>query len=170
MRYTEPVKPLKQSYLIFCLASDYFAFSQSQVSEVLARPGLTEHPGLPSLIAGFVNIEGQALAVIDIARVLGFPALPSHPDQHLIVFKQIKLACVVERVVDFCELEPALDLAGDHVFNTLGAGLLNYQGQQTILLDAQALLLAEEKQRLLDFEAQAQARLKTWPIAEQGNV
>lgn len=155
------------SYLILQQNSRYFAFPQFQVREVLARPALANLPGLPKLIAGFVNLEGLAYPVIDLALVLGLPELKPDRDQHLIVFRQANSACLVERVLDFCVLDRVVDLPSDHVFNAWGKGVLTYQGQQTILLDAQALLLSEEKQRLSYFQDQAQARLSEWGVTNE---
>jgi len=56
--------------LIFDVADATFALSLDVVREVLPLPALSRPPGLPSLIEGFFNLRGQAVAVLRLDRIL----------------------------------------------------------------------------------------------------
>jgi len=149
------------SYLIFRVGRDTFALPAQQVREVVARPALTSPPGLPKIIAGFINLGGKSFAVLDLPCMF---EQQSRLDlnQHVILLRHQAIACLVDRVLDFGLLSDLRPLPEGHLFNAWAKNLSTYQNQDVVLLDSEALLLEEEKLRLEHFQKLAQTRLQAW--------
>ncbi len=57
--------------LVFRLAGHGFALPAARVRECLPLPSLQGRPGLPAHVAGFLDLGGAALPVLDLAQLLG---------------------------------------------------------------------------------------------------
>lgn len=146
-------------YLIFKLGDLKCAFERSEVQEVLPYVALNTPPGLPQVLAGFVNLGGQFLPVLHLLRILGLTGNAERLDSHLIHLRQSHRLCLVERVLTLAVLPEPRALDAEHVFNDWAAGILEHQGQAIYLLRPEQLLLREENLRLNDLQAQINQRL-----------
>lgn len=67
-----------ESYLVlpFWLAEQHLAVSLEQVVRVLPALLCTPLPGAPATVLGVVNVQGQILPVVDLARRFDWPSPP----------------------------------------------------------------------------------------------
>lgn len=142
-------------FLVFALGGEHFALPLAGVREVLALPRLEQPPGLPGLLAGFVNFGGEVLPVLQLADLLQLPVLRSI-DQHLILLRERALLCLVDRVLGIERAAPAALEAG-HSFNELVSGRLE---SGAFVLQPERLLLAEEAARVEELRGMAAERLQ----------
>lgn len=71
---------------VFWLGGKPYALDVVYVAEVVATAALTPVPLTPSTVLGMQNLRGTALAIVDLARILGLPAQEHHRgDQALMV-------------------------------------------------------------------------------------
>lgn len=71
---TRMVGQNRMELLLFSLgSSQMFGINVFKVREVIARPPLRQLPGSAPIVCGVANIRGQTVAVIDLARAIGFP-------------------------------------------------------------------------------------------------
>ena len=63
-------------FLIFRLEESLFALAAADVAEILPVPILERPQGAPTVLAGFLNLGGRPLAVVDLGVVLGQPTDP----------------------------------------------------------------------------------------------
>ncbi len=151
-----------QPFVTFQFGETVAALPLAAVAEVLPLPRVFRPPGLPSTLAGFINLRGEAVPVIALAPLLGGEAREPSLYDHLVVLKD-GVALLVERVLDAAaraaEAAPADE--ADSLNGCVEANLL-LDGRLVPALSAQRLLMAEEKERLADLTARAQARIGEW--------
>lgn len=138
-----------------------FALAAAEVAEILPVPILDRPQGAPAVLAGFMNLGGESLAVVDLGVVLGQPADPDPQNvyRHILRLKA-GLGLLVDRVLDlaaFAEAEAPAEAAES--VNGVIAARLTIAGRLVSLVSAPALLLEEERQRLADMAAAAQLRI-----------
>jgi len=148
------------------------ALPQGAVRALLPLPRLDAPPGLPPPLAGFLNLGGQAVPVVDLARLLGAAPGESHPYRHLVLLGgavrgvEGGLALLVDRVVDVLPGgAPLRPVEAGRSLNGMIAGAVEVEGVTAYLLDPGRLLLAEEEAVLGSLAGQARARLARWGIA-----
>lgn len=146
-------------YLLFGLPGFVGALPLESVKEVLLLPALQTPPAIPAILAGFVNLNGEVVAVIDLAYLLGLQAPAARIDQHVIALKAPRLLCLIERVLEIIPDQALQRLPEEHNLNNLCTGWLTYQQQQAFVLNPARLLLKAEAQRLEQLQLMAQARL-----------
>ncbi len=148
------------AYLLFSLGSLQAAFALSEVREVLPRPALSQPPGMPSLLAGLVQIGREPLPVMDLAKLLELPSLPDTIDQHLIYLRRPAMLCLVDRVLEIAKLPLPSAVPAGQTFNDTVIGLVEHNQQQYAVLGAKHLLLAAESARIRDFQQIQERRLQ----------
>jgi chemotaxis signal transduction protein len=60
--------------MVFHLRLERYAIELNQVAEAVRLERCTPVPGSPPLFAGVINLRGELLAVLDLARLLALPA------------------------------------------------------------------------------------------------
>lgn len=147
------------------------ALRHAAVQELLPLPRLWRPPGLPRPLEGFMNLGGEAVPVVALATLLGVeeaedtaPALY----RHLVLLRASPpVALRVTRVLD-------LRLVAPERLRPVGRGAtLNgcveaeiEDGESLVhLLDADRLLLAQERQALAELGREAERRLREWGAA-----
>lgn len=98
-------------YLLFQFESDRFALPARDVHEVLPLVSLRAQPGAAAGIVGLINYRGQAVPVLDVARVvLGRPSVRRVSTRLLIIDHPAapgqRLALMVERATAMVAKEP----------------------------------------------------------------
>src|SRR5580700_8397330 len=121
-------------------------------------------PGLPSLIAGLLNLRGTAVPIIRIDRLFG--AAESQPGLYtpLIILRDTDrplgmLVSAVDEILtvpeaDLLEAGPGATLNGCTTAGT------QVQGRTIHLLSTKRLFEESERRVLAEFQVQAQARLR----------
>lgn len=149
-------------FLIFRLEESLFALAAAEVAEILPLPILERPPGSPAVLAGFANLGGAPLAVIDLGVVLGQPAEPDPQNvyRHILRLREGGAGLLVDRVLDIAAIaETTVPAEPAESVNGVIAARLTIGGQLAGLIDASALLLEEERLRLADMADAAQARI-----------
>ena len=67
-------KPKEYQLVVFTLGKEEFGVDISQVREIVRLVQITYLPKAPAFIEGVVNLRGQVLAVIDLAKRIGIQA------------------------------------------------------------------------------------------------
>lgn len=150
---------MTREYLIFRLDTVLCALPREDIQEILPYVALSIPPGLPAILAGFVNLGGRVLPVLHLARILGLPSGAEQIDRHLIHLRQAQRLCLVDRVLGLSILPEPLQIDPDHVFNNWAVGFLRYGQEDVYLMRVEQLLLREESQRVAGLQAQMQQRL-----------
>lgn len=150
--------------LIFEIAGDSFAIPLDAVREILPLPLLSHPPGIPSFLEGFLNLEGQAVPVLNLARLFRLQGPKTTPYSHLIVLEKTGAppAILVDRAAGAREVpkESVMPVGQRRSFNDYLEGDARI-GRQTIhILSVEKLLLEEERNRIAEFQAMEQERLR----------
>jgi purine-binding chemotaxis protein CheW len=69
----DSISPLRGRYLIFHLADRAYAVPTRCIEEIVPMAELSQVPGAPDFLAGFLDVGGQLVAVISLRRLLGMP-------------------------------------------------------------------------------------------------
>jgi purine-binding chemotaxis protein CheW len=152
-----------QNFLIFHSSGMDCAFPLDAVREIAPMATLSAPPGLPSALAGFLDLRGTAIPIVRLDRLFDLPE--QRPGLHtpLIVLRGV-LAPIGILVDSVRGIVPApavrlLDLPPDATFQGCAAGVLLIDGEPIHLLSPAALLAAHENRLLADYGAMSRARL-----------
>ena len=152
--------------IAFRLCGQGFGLPVDRVREVVPIAWLDRPPHLPSLVQGILNLGGQAVPVLRLDRLLGLGDGAFGLDASILVMRpgdgaSAPLGLLVEHVdaVRPAEAFSPMGMAPEQSFNGCLADALERDGQVVHLLSWERLLLAQERERLNEFQAMAQARL-----------
>jgi len=154
--------------LVFDLAGRTCALPSTAVAELVFVPELARPPGMPSFLAGFMTIDGMAVPVVDLARLLGLGAASSDLYAPVILLRGgDPLALLVDHVHQVRQVPHSdiLPVAEDTLFGGCLEAEIKAADGTVHLLSPARLLLAQESRRLSEFRLREQERL-----AELGKV
>lgn len=144
------------------------AFPREQVVRLIAVPALSHPPSMPPALAGFANIAGGAVPVIDTARLFGLSydadIDPLYRHVLIVLADGAPLGLLVDRVLDVApaNLEALTKAKAGAVINDCLFGDLDAGADVIHVIDAERILLAHERVRILDLRAAEQERIKAW--------
>ena len=141
------------------------ALERTAVREIAPLPQLSRPPSLPAAVEGLLNLGGEVVVVIDLARLLDV-----QPDsdvdplyRHLVVLTDddASIALLVDRVENVRQIDDSAVMPVDPQtsVNDCISGQIELDGETVSLLDADKLFLAAERARLTDIRRAEQARL-----------
>lgn len=163
-------KVAAEPHLLIDVAGTACALPQTAVREILPLPHLHEPPAAGGALAGFLNLAGDALPVIDLATLFGLRER-SEPDpyRHLVVAADGTLVLLVDRVLDLVRLEPEAvkPVDGRHTLNGCVSAEIALDGALVHLLDLGRILSAEESARIAIHAKRARERLAALSGAER---
>jgi purine-binding chemotaxis protein CheW len=149
--------------LIFNSSGLNCAFPLDSVREVVPMAQLSSPPGLPSGLAGFLNLRGTAVPIVRLDRLFDLPEqLPGlHTPTIVLRGVQGPVGILVNSVLGIVEVPSSrfLDIPGTATFQNCTAGAIQLDGDLIHVLSPAALLQANEVRVLADYAAMAQARL-----------
>lgn len=149
--------------LVFQLAEQRYALPLRDVLELLPMAALAGSPALPAVIAGFLNRDGTAVAVIRFARLLGLPERPPGLYTPLVLLRDPDppLALIVDRVCGVARLAPSavVPVRPDDSFNGAVTGTATLDGHVVLVLSAERVLLDKERHILAEFHDRERQRL-----------
>src|SRR5687768_5370192 len=89
-----------RALMVFHLAGQAYGIRLSEVQEIVPLGLLSQPPGLPSMLAGFLNLGGTAIPVVRLDRLFDLPELTPGLYTPLIVLRNpdYRVALIVERV------------------------------------------------------------------------
>ena len=161
----------RRHFVVFDVAASRCALPRAEVRELLPLPRLSRPPGLPKAVAGFLNLAGAAVPVVDAARLLGLASADDEVEpglyQHLILIRRgpgPDVALLVDRVVDVISIAPErlTPISDADTLNGCVAGEIDTGGGPIHVISGERLFLEEERQALADFAKSAAERLRDW--------
>lgn len=153
------MSPADDSYLLIDLGGQAFALPMGSVREVLPLPVLDRQPPWPKILAGMINLRGQAMPVLDLGLLLSAGADRETTDLYAHIVRVVgrggaQLGLLVDRVTDaqmpadgFKPAEP------DESPNGAALGHLRFGERLVPLLAPDRLLLLEEAARIEEITA-----------------
>lgn len=155
----------------FMVSGTLFALKTDDIQEIAHMAELLKPPGLPSFLSGFITIEGQAIPVVDLSILMGASEQPIGLYTPIVILKDKKtpMAFMVEAILNVSPVEQdhLYPLDDETIFNQcVSLSGKNSDGDSFYLLSADRILLAQEKKRILEFQAILQSRLDDLTIKE----
>jgi purine-binding chemotaxis protein CheW len=153
--------------LIFHSAGRVFALPVSAVQELVPMALLASPPGLPAVLAGFLNLRGVAVPIVRLDRLFGLPECDPGLYSALIILQEVATGLLVDGIQEVASLDDRsyLPLRKTQLFNDCAEAELEVHGAQVYLLSPEHLLLEQERQSLAEFQAVAQQRLHELEMA-----
>jgi purine-binding chemotaxis protein CheW len=152
-----------QNLLIFHSSGLDCAFPLEAVREIVPMATLSSPPGLPSGLAGFLDLRGTAIPIIHLDRLFDLPQ--QHPGLHtpMIVLRGVlgPIGILVDYVRGIVPVPSArlVDIPEDRTFQGCATAAIQLDGDLISVLSPAALLHANEDRLLADYSAMSQARL-----------
>ncbi len=141
--------------VVFTIGDEEFGVDISQVREIVRVLQITYLPKAPEFIEGVVNLRGQVVAVIDLAKRLGISAKQKGENTRIIIveFGESTVGMIVDSVSEVLRLSsenveavPALVITEIPEPYIWGVGKL--KDRLLILLDLKRVLTPEEVQHV----------------------
>jgi purine-binding chemotaxis protein CheW len=136
--------------VVFSLGREEFAVEVTQVREIMRMEEITRMPKSPPFVEGIINLRGQIIAVVDLARRLNLESADRGIDTRIIVVEaeEIKVGMIVDSVSEVLrisgkEVEANPTLATDMSAAYL-QGVVKQDNRLIILLDLTRVLSLEE--------------------------
>ena len=149
-------------FLVFIVGGQRCALPIESVREILPMASLSRLPAMPHSVEGVLNVGGELHAVLRLDRLFGLPENPLALFTPLIVLsrQECPLALLVEKVERLLNVSTNAVLPiRNQSFNECVAAEVAIEGTRISLLSVERLFLAEERHRLMSFQAIAQRRL-----------
>jgi purine-binding chemotaxis protein CheW len=153
-----------QNLLIFHSSGLDCAFPLEAVREIVPMATLSTPPGLPSGLAGFLDLRGTAVPIVRLDRL--FNLREQQPGLHtpMIVLRGTlgPVGVLVGSVRGIVKAPTArlLDLPPDGTFQGCATAVLQIDGEPIHLLSPASLLAANEHRLLADYGAISRVRLR----------
>ena len=153
----------RQRIVVFQVAAQLYALPVVAVSEIVSLAQLSQPPGLPPVLAGFLNLGGAAIPVVRLARLLGLPEQPVGLYTPLILLRSAgsPLALLVDAVrsIELIDEQAVVPVGENYCFNDCAEGLVTLGESRIVLLSEQRLLREQEQRRIAELADIEQARL-----------
>lgn len=151
----------------FTLGGETFALGVDVVREVVPIAWLARPPNMPRAVEGVLDLGGQAVPVLRLDRLLGLAEGTHGLDASILIMRENlgrngqPMGLLVDHVdgVRPVTAFTRMPLAPEQSFNGCVAALLGDGDGAWHLLSWDRILLAEERARLVEFQARAQERL-----------
>jgi purine-binding chemotaxis protein CheW len=161
-----------QNLLIFHSSGLDCAFPLDAVREIVPMATLSVPAGLPSALAGFLDLRGTAIPIVRLDRLFHLPEQPPGLHTPLIVLRGGlgPIGILVDSVRGIVQVPLArlLDLPPEATFRGGATAVLQIDGEPIHLFSPSALLEANEERLLADYGAMSQARRLHWLERREG--
>jgi purine-binding chemotaxis protein CheW len=152
-----------QNLLIFHSSGLDFAFPLEAVREIVPMAWLSSPPGLPSGLAGFLDLRGTAVPIVRLDRLFDLPEQPPGLHTPILVLRGVlgPIGILVDSVRGIVPALSAqlLDLPKHRTFQGCATAAIQLDGDLIYLISPAALLQADEDRLLADYTAMSQARM-----------
>jgi purine-binding chemotaxis protein CheW len=153
-----------QNLLVFHASGLGCAFPLEAVQEIVPMALLSSPPGLPSVLAGFLDLRGTATPIVRLDRLFDLPDQPAGLYTPFIILRGAEtpigiLVGTVQQIVTATR-ESFLPLPEKHVFHDCATATVEVNGNVVHLLSPERILLENERRLLREFQAVAQERLR----------
>lgn len=138
--------------VIFRLRDEEFGVNISEVREIVRMMEITHIPEAPGFIEGVINLRGQVIAVVDLARQFGLAQEAERPKTARIVVIELAgktVGLIVDEVPEVLRIsqdsiEPTPELIESEVHRDYLKGVGKLQDRLVILLDLEKVLKPHE--------------------------
>ncbi len=159
-----------QSLLVFHSSGLGCAFPLEAVLEIVPIAQLSTPPGLPSMLAGFLDRSGTAIPILLLDRLFNLPEQPLGLNTPFIILRGVDspIGFLVGAVLQIVSTTAAsfLPLPEKHLFHDCATATVEVEGDVFHLLSPERILLEHERRLLAEFQVVAQERLRR---LEEGN-
>ena len=151
------VKEKQKEYqlVVFAIGDEEFGVDISQVREIVRLIAITYLPKAPVFIEGVVNLRGQVVAVIDLAKRLSIPSKPRGENTRIIIveIEGLTMGMIVDSVSEVLRLSSEHVEALPSVIETevqehYISGVGKLKDRLLVLLDLKKVLTTTEIQHL----------------------
>jgi purine-binding chemotaxis protein CheW len=151
-----------QNLLIFHSSGLDCAFPLEAVREIVPMATLSSPPGLPSGLAGFLDLRGTAIPIVRLDRLFALAEqLPGLHTPMIVLHGALgPIGILVEAVRGIVPVPSSrlLEMPPDRTFRGCATAALELDGDLIHLLSPAALLVANEDRLVADYSAMSQAR------------
>ena len=158
-----PTETASEAYLLLDVAGTPCALPRAAAGEILPLPELFAPPTAGAWLAGFLDLGGTIVPVIDLARLLGLRegAHEPGPYAHLVLSADGGSALLVDRVTDLVAVDADAIRPVDEgrSLNGCVAAEIRRGDRLVHALDPARILGAEERARVAELTRAAAARL-----------
>lgn len=137
--------------VVFRLWKEEFGFDISEVKEIIRIPNITPMPKSPAFIEGIINLRGQIIAVIDLAKRFNLFRMERTEKSRIIVaeVKENIVGFIVDEVPEVLRITGTdIDSAPQMIESKIHSGFIKGVGKLKdrliILLDLQRILSHDE--------------------------
>jgi purine-binding chemotaxis protein CheW len=156
-----------QNLLVFHSSGLNCAFPLEAVREIVPMARLSTPPGLPSAVAGFLDLRGTAIPIIRLDRLFNLPEQQPGLHTPMIILRGVlgPIGILVARVRGIVPMPSAglLEISQERTFQGCATASLQLDGELVHVLSPGALLGTHEDRSLADYGVMAQARLVHLP-------
>jgi purine-binding chemotaxis protein CheW len=164
-----PLPDASGTYLLLDVAGTPCALPRAAAGEILPLPDLYRPPACGAWLAGFLNLGGDAVPVVDLAQLLGLRGETPEPalHAHVVLGRDRSLAYLVDRVTDLVAVpaDAFRPVDPDRSLNGCVAAAIARGERLVHALDPGRLLSAEERLRVEAATRAAAERLAALPAA-----
>lgn len=137
--------------VIFNLSDEEFGLDISRVREIIRIQDITPMPKAPDFIEGVINLRGQVIAVMDLAKRFGLKEFKK-TDKSRIVVSEVKentAGLIVDEVPEVLRIaedniDPTPEMIETQVHSDFIKGVGKLENRLVILLNAEKILSHEE--------------------------
>jgi purine-binding chemotaxis protein CheW len=152
-------------FLVFHSSGQHCAFPLGEVQEVVPMARLSTPPGLPSLLAGFLDLGGTAIPILRFDRLFHLPPQLAGLYTPLIILRQSggqSSGILVEGVKNIVRAQPSalLPLPSNQVFQDCATSSIEVDGDAIHILSLERILLEKERRIVAEFQVKEQERLR----------
>ncbi len=161
-----------QQVVLFEVTGVVCALERAVVRELLPIARLWRPPATPSTVAGILDLDGAAVPVLRLNRLLGL-ADRDEDDiyRHLILVDGavpgMAAALLVDRVLDVTKPDGHVVAPGHVSLNGCVTGEIAHRGALVHLVAVDRILMAAEQQGVAELGQAAAARLAEWRRADR---
>lgn len=138
--------------VIFRLREEEFGVAIDSVLEIARVPDITHMPQAPGFIEGVINLRGQVIAVVDIARQFGLKSQSELPTTARIIVVQVSdetIGLIVDEVPEVLkiaeeDIEPTPEIIQTEVKRDYIRGVGKIGNRLVVLLDVNKVLAPHE--------------------------
>lgn len=139
------------------------------VHAVVPMAALLAPPGMPSGIAGFLNLRGRAIPILRLDLLFGLPEQKPGIYTPILIFRAAghRLGMLTEQVRQIAapEAESWMPLDAQPVFAGSAVASFTCDGRITHVLAPERLLLEQERSLVAAFQSMAQQRLRCLEVS-----
>ena len=152
-----------ESFLVFGLSDRAYAIPISYVAEIAPMAELSQVPGSPNFLSGFLNVAGQLIGVVSLRRLFGLPDRERHLYSPLVLLKTLPqpIALEVDTGLQIARIrsDEMMPLDEASSVNNCATAVVRIDGSSVVVLSVDQLLLEQERKRVAELAHLAGQRL-----------